>query len=189
MAKWIRSPATGPVVLILLAVITKMPEWTLILGGYFYLFLVFLRWQYNQSIIRWPVVSGTLISCSERKLLVGKCKYAFSPEIEYHYLWGNNSYQSDVISLNKDEIIVLETAFVDPKSFQKELLPEADPIWNMLWWRQMKAGDSIPVYINPKKPKESFLIKEENFDSNDFLQVINGSMLLMIGLMFLGFDT
>ena len=126
----------------------------------------------------WVSNTATVASISEGQSLVvlryQKIKFYF-PLIEYIYQYGGNSYSSNRVSFEKQNIWI----------------PEVD-IWGMpldnskKFWKDWSKDSIILIYVNPKNPAQSVIIKNLNKkrSSHHFALIIAGLLVLLIWAFF-----
>ncbi len=92
----------------------------------------------------------------------------FYPEIKYHYMVEDKTYNSKTVSLEKQNIWCAES------NIWGESLTE-----NEKWWSALKVGYELSAYINPKNPEDSVLIKNlRNSRRSHHLAILSGGILI-----------
>ena len=97
----------------------------------------------------------------------GTLKYYY-PEIKYHYMVNDQTYQSETVSLEKQNIWCAES------NIWGETLTE-----NEKWWSALKVGYELSAYINPDNPNDSVLIRNlRNSRRSHHLAILFGGILI-----------
>ncbi len=97
----------------------------------------------------------------------GTLKYSY-PEIKYHYTVKDQIYQSETVSLEKQNIWCAEANIFG------ESLTE-----NEKWWSALKVGYELSAYINPENPEDSVLIKNlSNSRRSHHLAILSSGILI-----------
>lgn len=92
----------------------------------------------------------------------------FYPEIKYHYTVNDKTYNSKTVSLEKQNIWCAES------NIWGESLAE-----NEKWWSALKVGYELSVYINPKNPENSVLIRNlRSSRRSHHLAILSGGILI-----------
>ena len=91
----------------------------------------------------------TVEECSEEVWEERSCKTFYFPKIEYVYNFEDKYFESDKVSLEKKNIWKTK---IDVWGYE--------PPGQKWWWRGLKPGDKLQVFINPNDYKDSVLIKE-----------------------------
>jgi len=92
----------------------------------------------------------------------------FYPEIKYHYMVNDKTYNSKTVSLEKQNIWCAES------NIWGESLTE-----NEKWWSALKVGYELSAYINPKNPEDSVLIRNlRNSRRSHHLAILSGGILI-----------
>ncbi|MEW8352752.1 MAG: DUF3592 domain-containing protein [Candidatus Thiodiazotropha sp.] len=133
-----------------------------------------LRYRSQTS---WMESKAKLVSIEEQEEEVAisqysRLKYRY-PLIEYEYTADGKPYSGFIVSLEKENMWVPEVNdWGDPT-------PEQDH-----WWRSLKPGDDLPVYINPRNHGEAALLKGVSKGRRSHhLALLSGGIL--IGLIWL----
>jgi len=97
----------------------------------------------------------------------------FYPEISYNYIINNHSYKSNLVSSNIENIWVCE---ID--NFGVETKNQ-----NM-FWRSLKVGDVISVFIAPNEPEDSVIVNtfSANYKSYNLALITSGILIFSFGL-------
>ncbi|MGB5601349.1 MAG: DUF3592 domain-containing protein [Gammaproteobacteria bacterium] len=129
------------------------------------------------SMNAWVEVSAVILSINEEaeKVLlseVASMNYYY-PRMKYRYHYGDVTYQSDIVGNDIKSIWMPE---FDDFSYPTK---REDYFWN-----NWKKGGSIKVFINPKKPEKSIIVKPiERKDLNyEFLKLFCGIAILLVWL-------
>ena len=110
-----------------------------------------LLFQYKLR-LSWEEKKGILKSIQECEEEVAISEYTrikyFYPVVEYEYTINGNKHIGNTVSFEKENVWV----------------PEVDSWGNptpseLKWWLSMKAGDELPVYVNPKNENQAVLVK------------------------------
>ncbi|MEW8507746.1 MAG: DUF3592 domain-containing protein [Candidatus Thiodiazotropha sp.] len=131
-----------------------------------------------RSLGSWIEGSAKLVAIEEREEEVAVSQYSILkyhyPLIEYEYSADGRHYGGNTVSLEKENVWVPEVNnWGDPT-------PEEDR-----WWRGLKPGDDIPVYINPRNRGESVLVKGSSTSrrSHHLALLLGGLLIALIWLM------
>ena len=121
----------------------------------------------------WIETNAIILSINEEteKVLlseVASMNYFF-PRIQYCYQYGDVTYKSDVVG----------------NDIKSVWMPEFDdfayPInRNNYFWNNWKEGDSIKIFINPKTPEKSIIVKPINRKDLNY-----GSFTMLCGVVLL----
>ncbi len=132
--------------------------------------------KYN-SLKKWIKLEAVISSIKEKHKEVALSEYAkvkyFYPEISYDYTINNYNHKSNSVSSNVENIWVCE---ID--NYGLETKDE-----NM-FWRSLKTGDTIDVFINPKQPQESVMVNtiSKNYKSHNLALIISGVLIFSLWL-------
>lgn len=135
------------------------------------------RLKKYSALDKWIQSKAVISSIEEQHKEVALSEYTtakyFYPEICYAYSISNRNYESSSVCPNIENLWVCE---VD--NFGVETKDE-----NM-FWRSLKNGDVIDVFINPKQPEESVLIKafSINYKSHNLALIMGGMLIFLLWL-------
>jgi hypothetical protein len=133
--------------------------------------------KYN-SLKNWIGLEAIISSINEEHKDVALSEYTtvkyFYPEISYDYVINDHKYKSSTVSANVENVWVCE---VD--SFGIETKDE-----NM-FWRSLKTGELIEVFINPIKHQESVIVNclSANYKSHNLALIVSGILIFSLWLL------
>lgn len=125
---------------------------------------------------KWLPIEATVCNISEDWIDVS-LRYSklrcFYPDIEYEYCFNGNSYKSNAVSFDVDDILVPELDRWGTKTRNEE------KFWN--GWRN---GENIIIYANPENPSESVISNKmgKNHRSQNLALIVGGGLVGLIWL-------
>ena len=100
----------------------------------------------------WVEKLATLIKIEEGEEEIAISEYTrikyYYPIAEYEYAMDGVKHIGNVVSFEKENVWVPEVDKWGTHTPQK-----------LRWWLSLKAGDKVPVFVNPKNSRQSVLIK------------------------------
>lgn len=132
--------------------------------------------KYN-ALNKWIKLEAVISSIKEKYKDVALSEYTtvkyFYPVISYGYIINNHSYKSSSVSSNIENIWVCEVDNFGVKTKDENM-----------FWRSLKNGDVIDVYINPNQPKEAVIVNafSTNYKSHNLALIISGILIFSLWL-------
>jgi len=132
--------------------------------------------KYN-SLKKWVKLEAVISSIKEKHKDVALSEYTtvkyFYPEISYDYIFNNHSYKSSSVSSNVENMWVCEVDSFGVETKDKNM-----------FWRSLKPGDVINVFINPNEPKDSVIVNafSTHYKSHNLALIISGILILSLWL-------
>jgi hypothetical protein len=132
------------------------------------------RFHISSKPKNWLASDATITSISEESeeviMLYSAVRYYY-PLVTYKYSYGGDEYASNLVALDKKDIMVPEidnwgTRMGDDKKF----------------WHDWKIGDVITVYVNPDSPANSVIIVKAvtSSKSQDIAMMLGGLILFLV---------
>ena len=118
-----------------------------------------------------------LREAEEQETVSGAARIVYHyPEIDYEYAVDGKSYRGDTVSAHRENVRVAESnAWGDPG-------PDS-----ARWWRALKPGDAIPVFVNPENHADAVLVTSVTKSRRSHYLALTAAGILLVAAWLLVF--